>query len=140
MTPDITLDEIDPLSDIFPSASSEFAALRAIRSTSGERRSSIKHIVRDRVLSTSVSFGVFTDADTSGEIEAQHQMDEVMSMLHGPEMESDELLAGPIELELVEEEGPAQARLTKAEKRGSGLVMSEQLDDLEKRKCASHFI
>lgn len=128
-TPDITLDGSDPLLDTFLSAASEFAALRASRPVLGERIFSIKDIGTNRVLSTSGSFGVFSDADTSIEIETP-QIEDVIAMLETSE--GDELLASPIELDAGEVEAVKQ-RLIESEKRGSGWVMSDQLDDLAKR-------
>lgn len=138
-TPDVMLDEIDPLSGFFPSAASEFAALRASRSVHGERRLSIKNIGSDRILSASPSFGEFAEDDISGELEVHQEIQEVISMLRITGVESDELLASPIDFGRAED-GTPELRVMDMEidRRGSGLVMSDQLDDLEKREQADY--
>jgi len=135
-TPDITLDGSDPLSDMFPSASEEFAALQASRPLLGERRLSIKDIGNDRVLSESASYGEFIDGDMSGEVivpdipgEISPEVEEIVAMLGG----GDDLLSSPIELDEAELNAQRQT-LVEMDKRGSGLVMSDELDNLERRE------
>ena len=133
-------ESIDPISDIFPSPASEFAALRTSCQPIGERRSSLRNLPSRTVLSASASYGEFTDVDTSAEIETPREvlviLNDVEETGEGRE-EGDELLASPIELDLQDELEKQTARLIEADKRGSGLVMSDELDNLEKRESPS---
>ncbi|RXK36364.1 hypothetical protein M231_06401 [Tremella mesenterica] len=120
-----SIEQNERLADLFPSAASEFAALRASR-TSQEHRLSIQDIEVDRAVSASASMSYFTDVETSsghGNGDNGEKADEeVMEMLtplpnglhHGD--------FAQMQRQIIDD----------GDKRGSGLVMSEQLDTLEK--------
>ncbi|KAL7420753.1 hypothetical protein Q5752_004705 [Cryptotrichosporon argae] len=106
----------DPLADMFPSAAAEFAALRAGRAEPG-RRLSIRDIGTDRALSASASMSALED-DDNDVLEPEDDVADVRRMLGDAAV-----LASPIAL--------GAAHLDD-ERRGSGLVMADQLDSLEK--------
>ncbi|OCF37088.1 hypothetical protein I316_00993 [Kwoniella heveanensis BCC8398] len=93
-----------------------------------------------QVVSASASFSEFSDDVTPDDEEKLEQRRASEGMLAVGDADAKDLLASPIELELVDEGGlvgslNASTSLKVQEildKRGSGLVMAEQLDDLEK--------
>ena len=79
------------------------------------------------MISVSPSFDQFTESDLAG-----HEFEPdllAVSQTEGPARGLEDLLASPIELEKVQLE---RVRMANEPKRGSGVVMAEELDDLER--------
>ncbi|WVF68638.1 hypothetical protein IAT40_003408 [Kwoniella sp. CBS 6097] len=93
-----------------------------------------------QVVSASASFSEFSDDVALNDEEKMEQRRGSEGMLAVDDIKAKDLLASPIELELgdeAESQGPLDATTTLQvqeilDKRGSGLIMADQLDDLEK--------
>lgn len=125
-TPDITLNEDDDLSGLFPPRPSELDSMR--HSLVGSARK-LELEPEHGALSASASYSEFTDGDTSGgSADLSRRLHEGLEQLR----QDEGLLASPIDLGDALPDNERLRLLNEVDKRGSGVVMSEQLDDLER--------
>lgn len=120
-------DPSDSLAEIFPSGATEFAILRHSQPSHESRRLSIHDSGNHHIISASASVNYFPDPDSSGSVDEEKPVDEGMEMLAAPEDLLSSAMPGDAELAEIH-----RRALMDGDKRGSGLVMSEQLDTLEK--------
>ncbi len=132
-------EEADPLADVFPTDEDEFAALKQSRVVNGHAADfGIKDIGTDSILNE------YANLDTPGaaDVDSHDDVEEVMQMLRH---QTGQMLASPIEIASPAMGALRDARTTEqpgthglgvgmfddVDKRGSGMVMSDRLNDLE---------
>ena len=130
-TPDTTL--VADSDDMSPSTTSDFG----LTLNRADGRLSITEMDLDHAMSVSASFDRFSEQDDSMEVnttkDVEREMRDVVAMLTAGSRENDDLLASPIELDRAQLNREKLLKVLEA-KRGSGLVMADELDDLERRE------